>query len=67
MFKYCSVESAHLVMTELLSTNREIIWSLRDVSKGFTTFIPNLANISHPLIAFSIINIIIINGVLLFL
>ena len=52
---------------EFLITNREVIWSLADVSKGFTAFSPNLADVSHPLIIFSTINIIIINGVLHFL
>lgn len=50
---------------EFLSTNREVIWSLADASKGFTTFSPNLADVSHPLTIFSIINII-ISGVLHF-
>ena len=51
---------------ELLSTNREVIWSLADASKRFTTFSPNLADVSHPLTIFSITNIIIISGVLHF-
>ena len=55
--------TGRLSWTEL----RAVIWSLADVSKECATFSPNLADVSHPLNIFSIINIIIINGILHFL